>query len=170
MQQVAYAQNLLTTDRELRRLARSYLYHDLPYPAALVLEKGLDEGKIDANVAAYELLANGWIASREDKKSRGPLTKTAELSEDRNLYVRLGQVLMQDEDWNTASTLFEKAVEKGSLKDPGNAELLLGISCCNDSHGLQARSAFKCARKFDKSKPEADRWIKHLDTEEESAG
>jgi len=169
VQQVAYAQNLLTTDRELRRLARSYLYHELPYPAALVLEKGLDEGKVDANAAAYELLANSWIASREYKKSRGPLTKAAELSEDGNLYVRLGQVLMQDEDWNTASTLFEKAVEKGSLDDPGNAELLLGISYYNDGHGLQARGAFKRARKFDKSKPEADRWIKHLDTEEAGA-
>ena len=41
VQQVAYFQGLLTEDRELRRLARSYLYHDLPYPAAKVLEKGL---------------------------------------------------------------------------------------------------------------------------------
>jgi TolA-binding protein len=176
VQQVAYAQDLLTTDRELRRLARSYLYHDLPYPAANVLEKGLAEGKIEADAAAYELLANSWIASREYKRSRDPLTKAAELSENGNLYVRLGQVYMQDEDWKTAATLFEKAVEKGSLNDLGNAELLLGISYYNGGRATQARGAFKRARKHEKSKPEADRWITHLDTEEadsedqESAG
>ena len=140
------------------------------------MEKGLANGFIEQDVDAYELLANSWIASREYKKSRGPLTKAAELSEDGNLYVRLGQVLMQDEDWATASALFEKAVEKGSLDDHGNAELLLGISYYNDGRSRQARVAFKRARKFDKSKPEADRWITHLDTEEadsedqESAG
>jgi tetratricopeptide (TPR) repeat protein len=34
VQQAAHTQGLLTEDKELRRLARSYLYHDLPYPAA----------------------------------------------------------------------------------------------------------------------------------------
>jgi tetratricopeptide (TPR) repeat protein len=34
VQQVAYAQGFLTEDKELRRLARSYLFHELPYPAA----------------------------------------------------------------------------------------------------------------------------------------
>lgn len=171
VQQAAYVQGLLTTDKELRRLARSYLYHDLPYPAAVVLEKSLEEGSIEANAAAFELLANSWIAAREYKRSRAPLSKAAELSEDGNLFVRLGQVYMQDEDWGTASTLLEKAVAKGGLDNPGNAHLLLGISYYNGARPTSARVAFKRAREHDKTKASASRWITHLDTEnEESAG
>jgi tetratricopeptide (TPR) repeat protein len=168
VQQAAHAQNLLTSDKELKRLARSYLYHDLPYPAANVLEQALEGGQLTATADAYELLANSWIQAREYKRSRGPLNKAAELSPNGDLYVRLGQVYMQDEDWGQASSFFEEAVKKGELRDPGNAELLLGISYYNSEQPTQAREAFKRARTHEKTKVEANRWITHLDTENEN--
>ena len=165
VQQVAYAQGLLTEDKELRRLARSYLYHELPYPAAQVLEKALEDGAIARDSEALELLANSWIAAREYERSLDPLRSAAELSEDGNLYVRLGQVHMQREAWNEASALLEKAVEKGGLKDPGNAELLLGIAYYNGAQVARARSSFLRARQHDSTRSAANRWITHLDTE-----
>jgi len=169
VQQVAYVQGLLTTDKELRRLARSYLYHDLPYPAARVLEQGLEDGSITADARAFELLANSWITAREYKRSRTPLSKAAELSEDGKLYVRLGQVYMQDEDWAAASELLEKAVAKGGLDNLGNAHLLLGISYYNGDRARPARAAFRRARKHEKTKKDANSWITHLDTESEES-
>ncbi|RMD86058.1 MAG: hypothetical protein D6815_00615, partial [Candidatus Dadabacteria bacterium] len=44
--QLAYEQKLLDGDSELRNLARMYLYHEIPYQAARVLERGLAEGRI----------------------------------------------------------------------------------------------------------------------------
>lgn len=166
VQQVAYAQGYLTEDKELRRLARSYLYHDLPYPAAEVLEKGLEDGAIARDSEALELLANSWIAAREYERSLDPLRNAAALSADGNLYVRLGQVHMQREAWSEASALLEKAVEKGGLKDPGNAELLLGIAYYNGAQIARARSSFLRARQHDSTRNAADRWITHLDTED----
>jgi tetratricopeptide (TPR) repeat protein len=165
VQQVAYAQGFLTEDKELRRLARSYLYHDLPYPAAKVLEKAFEDGAIDPDAEAFELLANSWIAAREYERSLDPLLKAAELSEDGKLYVRLGQVHMQSEAWNEASGLLEKAVEKGGLEDPGNAELLLGIAYYNDGRVTRARSAFVRARQHDSTRDSAKNWLTHLETE-----
>ncbi len=165
VQQVAYAQGLLTEDKELRRLARSYLYHELPYPAAQVLEKALEDGAITRDSEAFELLANSWIAAREYERSLDPLHSAAELSENGDLSVRLGQVNMQREAWDKASVLLEKAVEKGGLKDPGNAELLLGIAYYNSAHVARARSSFLRARQHDSTRDAANRWITHLDTE-----
>ena len=165
VQQVAYAQGLLTEDKELRRLARSYLYHELPYPAAQVLEKALEDGAIARDSEALELLANSWIAAREYQRSLDPLRSAAKLSENGNLYVRLGQVHMQSEAWNEASVLLEKAIEKGGLKKPGNAELLLGIAYYNDAHVARARSSFLRARQHDSTRNAANLWITHLDTE-----
>jgi tetratricopeptide (TPR) repeat protein len=169
VQQVAYAQGFLTEDKELRRLARSYLFHELPYPAAQVLEKALEGGAIAEDSEAFELLANSWIAAREYERALDPLRRAAKLSEDGNLYVRLGQVHMQREAWSEASALLEKAIEKGGLKDPGNAELLLGIAYYNGAQVARARSSFLRARQHDSTRNEANRWITHLDTEGNAA-
>jgi tetratricopeptide (TPR) repeat protein len=162
VQQVAYMQGLLTEDKELRRLARSYLYHDLPFRAAEVLSKGLEDGTIDADPAAYELLANSWISAREYESSLPPLVKAAELSVDGNLFMRLGQVYLQREAWLDAAASLEKAVEKGELKNPGNAELLLGIAYYNGDQVAQARSSFERARNHDESRKEAEGWVAHM--------
>ena len=100
VQQVAHAQGLLTEDKEILRLARGYLYHDLPYPAASILANELEKGTVDANADFYELLANSWVQAREYERSLPALEKAAELSEDGNLFVRLGQVLLQREQWS----------------------------------------------------------------------
>jgi tetratricopeptide (TPR) repeat protein len=165
VQQVAYAQGYLTEDKELRRLARSYLYHELPHPAAQVLEKGLEDGAIAPDTEAVERQAHHRIAARAYERSLDPLRSAAKLSEDGNLYVRLGQVHMQREAWDEASVLLEKAVEKGGLKDPGNAELLLGIAYYNRAQLARARSSFLRARQHDSTRSAANRWITHLDTE-----
>ena len=163
VQQVAYVQGFLTDDKELRRLARSYLYHDLPYPAAQVLEKAIEDGAIAPNTEAFELLANSWIAAREYERSLSPLRTAAELSEDGNLYARLGQVHMQREAWEEASVLLEKAVDKGGLEHPGNADLLLGIAYYNGDRATRARSSFLRARKHDSTREAANHWLSHID-------
>ena len=170
VQQIAYMQGLLTTDKELRRLARGYLYNELPHPAAEVLQQAIDQGSVEADVAAYELLANSWIAAREYDKSLEPLAEAASLSEDGNLYVRLGQVRMQREEWSEAVRLFQKAVDKGDLSEPGNAHLLLGICLYNDESVDGARASFALARKHEDSRSQAEAWIDHIENEADRAG
>jgi tetratricopeptide (TPR) repeat protein len=165
VQQVAYLQGFLVEDKELRRLARSYLYNSLPYPAAKVLEKGLAEGLIERDPEALELLANSWIGAREYDNALEPLRQAAERSKDGKLYTRLGQVYMQREEWNQATQMLQKAIEKGGLKDAGNTQLLLGICYYNDQRVDQARSSFARARQHDATREAADRWITHIERE-----
>lgn len=170
VQQIAYLQDFLTEDKELRRLARGYLYNELPYPAARVLEEGIAGGAIEPDAKGYELLANSWIAAREYDASLEPLRQAADLSEEGNLYVRLGQVHMQREEWSEAVRLLGKAIAKGDLKEPGNVHLLLGISHYNDASVAHARASFARARKHEDTRSQADLWIEHLEREAQQAG
>ena len=170
VQQVAYAQGLLTEDKELRRLARSYLFADLPYMAAKVLSKGIEDGIIEPDAEAYEVLANAWIASREYDKSLPPLRRAAELSEDGNLFVRLGQVHLQREEWESAAENFEQAISRGGLDNPGSALLLLGISTYNEGKPGKARGYFRRARQHQKTRKAAEGWLIHLDNEAKARG
>jgi tetratricopeptide (TPR) repeat protein len=163
VQNLAYRQGLLAEDKELRRLARSSLHQDIPYPAAEILERGLAAGTIERDTAALELLANSWIAAREYERSLPALEGAAKLSPDGNLYVRLGQVYMQREQWKEATEMLRQAIAKGGLRDLGNAQLLLGIGLYNDQRMEQARSAFAQARQHESTRAAAERWITHLD-------
>lgn len=165
VQQVAYLQGLLTEDKELRRLARSYLYHDLPYPAATVLERHIESGDIAQEASAFELLANSWIAAREYDRSLPALQKAAELSDDGKLLVRLGQVHLQREEWSEAAERLRQAIERGGLDKLGSAHLLLGIAYYNADRVASAQSAFFRARKHEAARAEAERWLGHIENE-----
>ncbi|MEM7411830.1 MAG: tetratricopeptide repeat protein [Myxococcota bacterium] len=170
VQQLAYKQGFLDDDKELVRLARSYLFHELPYPAAKVLQQGLEEGRVDENVDNLELLSNSWIAAREYEKSLAPLAQAAEMAPDGNLYVRLGQVYMQRENWGQAAKLLKKAISRGGLDNVGNAQLLLGIAYYNDKKVSQAVASFGRASRYEKSKRAAEGWITHIEREAAASG
>jgi tetratricopeptide (TPR) repeat protein len=169
VQQVAYLNGLLEEDKELRRLARGYLFADLPYPAAKVLEKGLEDGSIEGDAESWELLANSWIAAREYDRSVEPLRRAAELAEDGNLYVRLGQVYLQREEWSEAVPMFEKAIDKGGLDELGEVLLLLGIATYNLGDVDPARGYFVRAREREATRQQAENWLKHLDVDQGEA-
>lgn len=162
VQELAYHQELLTEDQDLRRLARAYVYHDLPYPAATVLEKGIEAGVIKKDTAVYEQIANSWIAAREYNRSLPPLRQAAELSTDGKLFIRLGQVYLQREEWNEAAEALEQGIRKGGLENPGSAYLMQGIAYYNASHIPQAHASFMRALEHESTRAEADRWISYL--------
>ncbi len=169
VQQVAHGQGLLTEEKELLRLTRSYLYADLPFPAAKVLSSAIDEGAVDKSTENLELLANSWITAREYDRSLPPLRSAADMSDSGDLYVRLGQVHMQREEWEEAAALLQKAVAKGGLKNEGNAVLLLGIAYYNAKLVDPARTSFERARGYEATRAEAERWITHIETEQANA-
>lgn len=169
IQQLAYAQGLVTEQHELLRLARSHLYHGLPFPAAKVLERGLEEGRIEPDRDSLELLGNCWIAAREYDRSLEPLQRAAELSDDGKLYLRLAQVRVQRESWKEATRLIQQALAKGGLDDTGKAQLLLGIAYYSDGQTGAARTAFGRALDHDSTRTEAKAWLEHI-ARQDSAG
>jgi len=166
--QLAYQQGFLTLDRELRRLSEMYLYHGLPYRAALLMDKSIADEGIEADAKSLELLANSWLMAREIDRAVDPLTRAAALAEDGDIYIRLGQVYLEREEWAAAADALAKGLEQGVEKE-GDAQLLLGITYYNQNKRKSARSAFRSARKFDESKDPALQWLQMLDREAKRA-
>jgi tetratricopeptide (TPR) repeat protein len=161
--QLAYEQGLLETDQELRNLARLDLYHEIPYRAAHVLEEGLARNRIEGDAESWELLANAWIAAREYEKALEPLTRAARLSGDGKLFLRLGQVHAEREEWAKASQALRQALAKGGLDDPGRVHLLLGIASYNQERLDEAAAEFVLAQQSEKSRKAASQWLRHVE-------
>jgi Tfp pilus assembly protein PilF len=166
--QLAYTQELLTEQAELRRLAELLLFLDLPYRAARVIEQGLEEERIEADAKDYELLSNSWIAAREYEKAVEPLARAAERSEGGDLYVRLAQVHIQREKWSEAAAALRLAIEKGGLANTGDAQLLMGIAYYSQKRPQQALTWFSRARKHEETRDEAQTWLNYIRRELQS--
>jgi len=131
---------MLTEDREIRQLSDLYMMQEMPYRSALLLESALEEEKIEENLRAYESLANAWVASREFEKAVPVLGQAAELSDNGALYERMGEVLVQLENWEESIAAFENAIDKGDLRDTAYVQYLIGFSYFNLERYNEART------------------------------
>ncbi|RLA21627.1 MAG: hypothetical protein DRQ56_00185, partial [Gammaproteobacteria bacterium] len=127
--ELAHQKALLIEDKELIQLANLYLYLDMPLKASRLLEKELGSGKVEKTEKNLELLANSFIQAKEYKRAERPLREAAELSKNGLLYIRLARILIEQEQWRSAQRNLMKGIKKGNLKNPGEAWLLMGVSC-----------------------------------------
>jgi tetratricopeptide (TPR) repeat protein len=148
--QLAYGAGLVTEDSEIRRLADLLLFNDVPYRGAQVLEAGIEKKALKDDDKLYEKLANCWIAAGELEKSIPPLQRAAELSATGDMFVRLGEVNVQREQWTAAQAALDRGISKGQLKDAGNAQLLMGIVLFNQKKYAEAKPWFERASQSEK--------------------
>jgi len=160
--QLAQNVGLVTEDSEVRRLADLLLFNDVPYRGAQVLETAIEKKLVNLDDKLYEKLANCWIAAGEYDKSITPLTRAAELASSGDAFIRLGEVQVQREDWPAAISAIQRGVDKGQLKDPGNAQLMLGIAHYSQKNYAAARPFFERARQSDKHRQIADSYLQAI--------
>jgi len=159
--QLAYAQDFLTKDSDLRALAQLYLYHSLPYQAGKVLEKAGKDGFVKQDATYWEMLANSWLLARELDRAIEPLHTGAELSDKGDLYARLGQLYLEREQWVDAAKALRSAIEKGNLHDEPTTHLLLAISLYHQKQYQNSIRHLRVAGRSDSEsiRDSANQWI-----------
>jgi tetratricopeptide (TPR) repeat protein len=163
--ELAHRRGLLTGDKDLRRLIELTLYQGIPSRAAEQLEKDIAEKRVEETPEAFELLSNSWLLAREPSKAEEPLARAAELSPKGELYVRLAQVRLMQEEWVDAADALRKALAKGNLSDPSSAQLLLGFALYNERKLAEARSWFERAQQSAAAREQAKTWLERIDRE-----
>jgi tetratricopeptide (TPR) repeat protein len=160
--QLAYGAGLVTEDQEIRRLADLLVFNGVPYRGAQVLESAITNKVVALDDKLYEKLANCWIAAGEFDKSTAPLQRAAELSANGDIFVRLGEVHVQREDWAAAIDSIQRGLDKGQLKDPGNAQLLMGIAYFSEKKYSDARPFFERAQRIEKHRQIATSYLQAI--------
>ncbi len=160
--ELAYIKGLLSKEKEIINLANLYAYMHLSYKAVNLLEKAMDDGRITANKNNLKLLSDCYFRAKELEKAGMVLTRAADLSNDPELYLRIGQMQVEQENWPDAIQSIEKAIMIGGLKQPGNAYLLQGIAFYEHEKYGKAMVAFERAKKDKKTAEQALKWIDFL--------
>ena len=160
--QLAYHLGLVTEDAEVRRLADLLVFNGVPYRGGQVLEAAIEQKIVTLDEKLYEKLANCWIAAGELDKSVAPLQRAAELAPTGDTFVRLGEVHAQRRDWPAAIAAIQRGVDKGELKDPGYAELWLGIAHYSQKRFDAAAPFFQRARQSDRHSQVAGNFLEAI--------
>jgi tetratricopeptide (TPR) repeat protein len=148
--QLAYAAGLVTDDSEIRRLADLLLVNEIPYRGARLLETAIQNKTVKTDASLYEKLANSWIAAGEFEKSLQPLQRAAELASTGDIYVRLGEVQVQLQDWPKAVDALKQGMAKGQLKNAANAQMMMGVAQFNQKNYSEAATWFERAQQSEK--------------------
>lgn len=164
--QLAYNAGLLVDDSDVRRLADLMLFNNVPYRCGQFLDEAIAKKIVKIDSKLYEKQANCWVAAREYTKSIEPLGKAAELSENGDLFVRLGEVQVQRNEWASASAALTRGINKGGLKDLGYAQLMLGIALFNQKEMSQAKGWFQKAKSSNQQRKTAEGYLQLMRAQE----
>lgn len=168
--ETAYINGLIEDESDIILLAQYYSTFNNPHRGAKLLEKEIEAGNVEGNVDNLEMLSQLWSQAREHKKSIPVLREAAQLSDDGELFFRLGQALMANERNQEAEQAFENAIEQGGMENDqlANAWLLLGNARFNQAgpgdreQRMIADEAFANAERFDRTSREAGNWRQYI--------
>ena len=163
---IAYARGFLRKRDELLRLVNLHAYLDDPYEAAQVLEKGMADGVIEASAKHLELLGNLWMSAQENDRAVAAFRKAGRAADHGRIDLRVAYLLIEKEQWKQAEKALNQALNKGGLRHPGKAWLLLGMAAYEQDHADMAMKYFAKATKYPDSRKDANQWLEHIREEQ----
>lgn len=166
--QVAYMAGHINTSSDILSLADLQAFAGVPFRAAKMLESEIQKKTIEPDTKLWEKVSYMWIAARDYDAALPPLGRAAASHPNGDLYVRMGELQLNKANWKGAEEALKQALQKGGLKDQGNAQLMLGIALMSQDQKKQARDAFTRAAQFPKSRQQANSWINALDSQSQS--
>ena len=160
-----YETGYLSKSADIINLASLYLIHDIPYKAAIILERETVEGNIESNVRNLSLLTQAWQQAREYEKAIPHLEMAAKKSKDGELYVRLAQSYIHLTQWEKATLALRKGTKKGGIDRTDNVNIMLGTALFNLNRLEQATTTFELAKQDKRSSKTAGEWLVFIEAE-----
>jgi tetratricopeptide (TPR) repeat protein len=156
---LAWRSGILNSTDDVLQLVQLFAYNGSPYLAADLYQQQIKQGLFSSNRKHLTQLSDLWLQAREYKKAGQSLQQAANISQDGNLFQRLGNLFSEQQDWKSACTALQQAVKLGHLKDTGNAWMSLGVCSHQLGNQQQAYSAFNKALGFSKTRSAATQWL-----------
>ncbi|MEM9939801.1 MAG: hypothetical protein AAF768_13220 [Pseudomonadota bacterium] len=145
VQKAMYLGGILQTEDEIMRIVNFYNTFNAPYQAAKILNKEMNQGRINKTYEKMELLANLYQVAREYKRAIPVIEEAAQISPNGEMYERLGRSYIELKEWANAEEALTNAINKGGLKDRALAWVLIGQSRYEREDRAGAREAFRQA-------------------------
>jgi tetratricopeptide (TPR) repeat protein len=161
---LAYRKNLLDKQGDITYLASLYSHLDVPYKAAEILERGINDGIVEGNKNHWTIVADSWYGAEELEKALAAYAEAGRAANDGNIDLRRGFILIDLERWPAALEALNQALQKGGLNDhrTGDAYLLRGMAQFNLGNFDSASADWGRAGRYEKTRDAARQWMNHM--------
>jgi tetratricopeptide (TPR) repeat protein len=161
---LAYRRNMLDTQADIKYLSNLYSDRDVPFKAAEVLQKGIEDGIVEDTSKNWAMIADTWYAAEELEKALFAYENAGKASVDGKIDLRRAYILVDMERWKDAAEALELVLSKGGVNErkTGEAHVLQGMSEFNLGNYDKASTAWGRASKYPKAKKSAKQWMNHM--------
>jgi len=161
---LAYRKGLLDKQADITYLSSLYSDAGVPYKAAEVLEKGIQDGVVEPTKSHWTMVAETWYSAEELQKALAAFREAGAVDPDGDIDLRRGFILVDLEEWSAALQALNDALDKGGLGERRTAEayLLRGMAHFNLDAFDAAGADWNRATRYDNTRDAARQWINHL--------
>jgi tetratricopeptide (TPR) repeat protein len=166
--ELVYLNDELKKESEVMSMAYMYLGAEVPYRAAKIIDRGMQDGIIERSAKNLEVLGTAWYQSRDLSGAVGALEAASKVADNGNLQARLAGIYLDLGRSKDAYRAASRAAKKGGVKRPDSNYLVMGNALINMNCFKDAISAFKNSlkkAKDKKSKKYPRQWIKFAESE-----
>ena len=161
---LAYRRGMLDNQSDIMYLSNMYSNSDVPFKAAKVLQKGIEDGFVESNTKHWTMVADAWYAAEEMENALVGYEQAGEKSDDGEIDLRRAYILVDMERWDEAAEAVTAALEKGGFNErkTGDAYVIQGMAEFNLGNYDKASTAWGRASKYPKAKKSAQQWMNHM--------
>ena len=169
--EAAYRGGYLDREKDLTTLAGLLLQAEIPYRAAKVLDKGIDDGVIEKTAKTWRQLGQAWQLSQEIDKAIAALKASGTLDDNGRVYELLASLYLDKEQFKSCVSAANSALSKGGLRKVQSTHVIRGMCLYNDDKLNTARGAFVKARSMARDRKDtatermSAQWITFIDNE-----
>ena len=166
--EVVYINDKFDKENQVMGMGYMYLAAEVPYKAAQIISKGMDDGIIEKNAKNLEVLGTAWYQAKELNLALSSLDNASQYSDSGDLQARMAGIYLDLGKDKKAFKASLKAADKGNIKRPSSNYLIMGNALVNMHCYKDAISAFQKALKVSETKKEKKfptQWIRYADVE-----
>ena len=157
---LAYQQGMVTEEKKILNVVRMNMFLETPFMAGTILDKEMAAKRVQETKKNLDLLLGAWTAAREFDRAIATIDRLAPFHQNGEIYLQKAQLLMEKGDWAETIAASRQAIDKGGLKKPGGAYLMIGIAANELRDWQQAMDALKKAKGYDeKTRKQANEWM-----------
>lgn len=167
--EVVYLNNQLETESQVMSMGYMYLGAGVPYRAAKIVERGMQEEKVERSLKNLEVLGTAWYQAKELKRALTALEAASKKAKDGNIQARLAGLYLDLGNDQASYDAAVKAAKQGKVKKPDANYMLMGNALVNMHCYKDAINAFKKSIKAagddKKAKRYPQQWIQYAEAE-----
>ncbi len=164
-----YVQGYMETENDYKQLSSIFAYSDIPYRTAVILKEGIDKGLVKDTEKNWKNIASNFHVASELDKAIEAYARSAAKSDTGENDLKRAELLADREKYKEAIAAFNKALEKGKLKDEGKAHFRKGLAYLGLKQYNSAIASLNKATKYKRWRKGAVQWIGFVKNQQKNA-